>query len=79
MASFRKRGPCQWQPQVRKKGHAPGTKTFETHAAAEQWARGIKVEMDTGVIVSRAEVESTTLHNLLERYLEEVTPHKKGA
>ena len=28
---------------------------------------------------TRAEAESTTLHDLLERYLEEVTPLKKGA
>ena len=35
--------------------------------------------MDTGVFVSRAEAESTTLHDLIERYLEEVTPLKKGA
>jgi integrase len=35
--------------------------------------------MDTGAFVSRAEAESTTLKELLERYLEEVTPLKKGA
>ena len=35
--------------------------------------------MDKGAFVSRAEAESTTLKELLERYLEEVTPQKKGA
>jgi hypothetical protein len=35
--------------------------------------------MDKGAFVSRAEAESTTLKELLERYLEEVTPLKKGA
>ena len=55
------------------------TKTFETRAEAEQWARAIEVEMDKGAFVSRAEAESTTLKELLERYLEEVTPLKKGA
>ena len=35
--------------------------------------------MDQGAFVSRAEAESTTLKELLERYLEEVTPLKKGA
>jgi hypothetical protein len=79
MASFRKRGSDQWQAQVRKKGHPTQTKTFETRAAAEQWARAIEVEMDQGAFVSRAEAESTTLKELLERYLEEVTPQKKGA
>ena len=79
MASFRKRGPYQWQAQVRKKGHPLQTKTFETRAEAEQWARAIEVEMDKGAFVSRAEAESTTLKELLERYLAEVTPLKKGA
>lgn len=79
MASFRKRGPHQWQAQVRKKGQPLQTKTFETRAQAEQWARAIEVEMDKGVFVSRAEAESTTLKDLLERYLAEITPLKKGA
>ncbi len=79
MASFRKRGPYQWQAQVRKKGQPLQTKTFVTRAEAEQWARAIEVEMDKGVFVSRAEAESTTLKELFERYLAEVTPRKKGA
>ena len=79
MATFRKRGPYQWQAQVRKKGHPLQTKTFETRAAAETWARAIEVEMDQGVFVSRAEAQSTTLKDLLDRYLAEITPGKKGA
>jgi hypothetical protein len=79
MASFRKRGPYQWQAQVRKKGQPLQSKTFETRAAAETWARAIEVEMDKGVFVSRAEAEATTLKELLQRYLEEITPSKKGA
>jgi integrase len=79
MASFRKRGPYQWQAQVRKKGHPLQTKTFDTRAAAETWARAIEVEMDQGTFISRAEAESTTLKELLERYLQEITPLKKGA
>ena len=35
--------------------------------------------MDKGVFVSRAEAESTTLKELLDRYLAEITPGKKGA
>ena len=79
MATFRKRGPYQWQAQVRKKGQPLQTKTFETRALAEQWARAIEVEMDKGVFISRAEAESTTLKELFERYLAEITPRKKGA
>jgi hypothetical protein len=79
MATFRKRDPYQWQTQVREKGYSPQSKTFDTRAAAEQWAREVEHEMDRGIFVSRVEAESTTLRELLERYLEEVTPLKKGA
>jgi hypothetical protein len=79
MASFRKRGPYQWQAQVRKKGQPLQTKTFETRALAEQWARAIEVEMDKDVFVLRAETESTTFQELLERYRAEITSLKKGA
>jgi hypothetical protein len=77
MATFRKRGPYQWQVLVRKKGHPTQSKTFETRAAAKQWTREVEHEMDRGIFVSRVEAESTTLRELLERYLEEVTPLKK--
>jgi len=79
VATLRKRGPHQWQAQVRKKGQSLQAKTFETRALGERWARAIEVEMDKGVFISRAEAESTTLKELLERYLVEVTPLKKGA
>ena len=46
---------------------------------SSEWARSIEVEMDKGIFVSRAEAESTTLKELLERYLDEITPLKKGA
>ena len=79
MATFRKRGSYQWQAQVRKRGYPLQTKTFETKAAAETWARATEYEMDQGLFVSRAEAESTTLGELLNRYLSEITPSKKGA
>lgn len=82
MASIRKRNHSakgQWQAQVRKKGYPLQTMTFDTRAAAEAWARAIEVEIDQGRFVSRVEAETTTLKELIERYLEQVTPLKKGA
>lgn len=79
MASFRKRGPQQWQAQVRKKGYPLQVRTFRIRTAAEQWAREVEHEMDRGIFTSRSEAESPTLRELLERYLEEVTPLKRGA
>lgn len=79
MANFRKRGPSQWQAQVRMQGYPSQTRTFSTRAAAERWAKSTEVEMAQGTFVSRAEAESTTLRELLERYSNEVSPLKKGA
>ena len=79
MATVRRRGPHQWQAQVRKRGYPLQSKTFDTRAAAERWARGIEAEMDRGLFVSRTEAETTTLGQLLQRYASEITPAKRGA
>ncbi len=79
MASFRKRDSGQWQAQVRKKGYPTQTKSFITRAAAAQWVRSIEYEMDQGLFVSRNEAETTTVGELLDRYLIEYTADKKGA
>lgn len=68
-----------YQVKVRHKGYPAQSKTFEKKADAEKWGRGIESEMDRGVFVSRAEAESTTLKDALERYEREVTPRKRGA
>ena len=82
MATFRKRpGPgsrTAWQAQIIRRGHESQYKTFDTKAEAEAWARQIEGEMDRGVFVSRAEAESTTLAEALDRYEREVTPKKKS-
>lgn len=78
MATLRKRGAYQWEAQVRRRGYPASSKTFETKADAEAWASMIESEMSRGVWVSRAEGESTTLLELLDRYEREITPYKKG-
>ena len=81
MATFRKRpgpgGRTAWQAQIIRRGHPRQYKTFDTKAEAEAWARQIEGEMDRGVFVSRAEAESTTLAEALDRYRREVTTNKK--
>lgn len=79
MASFRKRRSGRWQAQVRKTGYPTQTKSFSSKAAAAQWVRSIEYEMDQGLFMSRNEAETTTLGELLNRYLKECTPHKKGS
>jgi len=78
MASIRKRGDLQWEARVRKRGQPVQCKTFTTRAKAEAWGKQIESEMDRGVFVSRAEAESTTLAEALERYAVEVSCKKKS-
>ncbi len=79
MASFRKRKSGHWQVQVRRKGYPTQTKSFVSKAAAAQWVRSIEYEMDQGLFISRTQADTTTVAELLERYLRECTVHKKGA
>ena len=76
MASFRKRSNG-WQARIRRKGYPDITKTFSKRSEANAWARQVESDIDKGAFISRVEAENTTLSELLNRYLNEITPHKK--
>ena len=78
MASLRQRGG-KWQARVIRDGYPDQTKTFETKADAEKWARSVESEIDKGQFVSINEAQRTTLGDVIARYLVEVTPTMKGA
>ncbi len=78
MAAIRKRGKS-WRVQIRRRGHPPQFKAFDTRADAEAWARQIESEMDRGMFVSRAEAERTLVADLLDRYEKEITPGKRSS
>lgn len=79
MASIRKRGPYQWEAQVRRQGYPAQSKTFNTKAEAEAWGKTIESEMVRGVWVSRGEAEATSFLDALDRYELEVVPSKRNA
>ncbi|EAY56023.1 MAG: putative phage integrase [Leptospirillum rubarum] len=79
MATFEKRGDLQWRVKIRRRGFPLQTRTFNTKAEAEAWARSIETEMDRGSFVDRSEAENTTLSEALDRYAREISPHKKGS
>lgn len=79
MASITVRGPHQYQAQVRRKGYPTQTRTFESKTEAKAWAAVLESEMARGVFIDRSEAERTTLGDALQRYAQEVTPHKKSA
>lgn len=79
MATIRKlRG--RWQAQVRRRGTPARAKSFDKLADAERWARELEAEADRNrwQADSRAS-ETTTLGELLLRYVSQVTPNKRGA
>ena len=79
MATIRKKGEYQWHVQVRKKGYAQQTRTFDTKAEAIAWANMIESEMSRGIWVNRGEAERTTLRETLNRYSREISAKKRGA
>jgi integrase len=78
MAAITKR-KSGYQAEIRRKGYPTVSKMFSSRKDAEAWARLIESEMDRGSFVDRTEAERTTLNDILERYVREITPKKKSA
>ncbi len=66
-----------WRAEVRKRGHKPIYRTFDTRQQAQQWAERMEAEITVGIYVDRTEAERTTLHDALDRYLREVVRGKR--
>ncbi len=77
MASIRKRGN-NWQVRVTRKGYPPETRTFSNRIDAERWGRSIESEIDKGSYSSRTAAEQVTLAEVIDRYITEVSPRKRG-
>lgn len=78
MASIVKRGE-RWQAKIRRDGYPPLSRTFSTKSEAQAWARAQEAEMERGTWRDARPAESITLYKLLEHYLREVVPTKRGA
>jgi len=77
MATFRKRSG-KWQARVQRQGYPDQCKTFFMRSDAESWARKTEIELDQGILNSKAN-PNTLLKELLVRYKCEVTSKKKFA
>ncbi|HYD94390.1 MAG TPA: site-specific integrase [Noviherbaspirillum sp.] len=77
MASIRCRNG-KWQARVRRRGHPDAEKTFSSRKDAEKWTRQIESEMDRGCFIDRTEAERALFGEVLQRYLQEVVPGKRG-
>lgn len=77
MASIRQRNG-KWQARVIRNGYPSESKTFHSLKEAERWARSIEIQMDTSSYVNRHSAEATTFKTIVERYIDEVCPLKRG-
>jgi len=75
MATFRKRND-KWQARVQRSGQTSIAKSFNTKADAVKWSRNIESQLDLGTLAPKQTMPR--LRPLLERYVAEVTPTKKG-
>jgi hypothetical protein len=62
-------------PQARLPG---ANRDIVEHREAEAWGLQVESEMTRGVFVSRVESERANLKELIERYVQEITPKHKG-
>jgi integrase len=77
MASIRQRSGV-WQAQVRRLGYPTEVKSFSTKAEAQVWARTIESAMDQGTHHATHSARNILLTDLLNRYMEEVSPTKRS-
>lgn len=79
MATIQKRDRS-YRVRICRKNFPTLTTSFDTRAQADAWARQRESDMDRGVVhVATVEAERTTVADLIERYLTEVTVTHKGA
>jgi integrase len=78
MASIRQRSG-KWQARVRRKGYPDEVASFKSKAEAQTWARSIESTMDQGSYQSTQSAKDILLADVLQRYMNEVTPSKRGA
>lgn len=76
MAYIKKRGEY-WRAEVRRKGHKPTYRTFDTQVEAQKWARRVEADIDTGFYVDNSAAEKMTLGVALKQYRRDVAAKKR--
>ena len=68
----------KWQARIRLTNHSPITKTFNLKSHALVWARETEIQIEKGLLTTGYDKAEETLGEVLERYLNEITPSKRG-
>ena len=61
----------KWRAQVRRRGHRPQTRTFDSQVIAKRWARKVETAIDEATFHDSGKAEKTSLADLIKRYREE--------
>lgn len=78
MATYRKRRG-KWQVQIRREGQPALSRTFTFRKDAQAWARDIEAKQERGfTAVDNRALRSSTVGDLLERYVRTITVAKRG-
>jgi hypothetical protein len=78
MATISKSQFGTYRVQIRRIGQPPVSKSFKSRQEAEIWARMTESELDRSIYINRSDAERVNLSELIQRYLDEVSPTKKG-
>lgn len=78
MATISKSKFDTFRAQVRRSGLPPLSKSFKTKQEAQEWATQTEYQLNSGLFVNRNEAERIQFSDLIDRYLVEVSPLKKG-
>ncbi len=69
----------KWQAIVRRKGYPQQSKSFIAKTHAIKWARQVESYLDAGAVPTNTKLlDDTSVADLLVRYRDTVTIHKKG-
>ena len=78
MATISKSKFDTYRAQVRRAGLPPLSKSFKSKPEAQEWATKTEYELNNGLFINRTEAERIQFSALIDRYLTEVSPSKKG-
>ena len=75
MASVRKHGD-KWQARIQRRDQPSISKSFHSKTDALKWARNVEAQLDLGTFAPKQAMPRLRL--IVDRYVTEVTPTKKG-
>ena len=78
MATLTKRANGHWQAKIRRKGWPSQSAVFPNKKMAQDWANRVESDMAAGQFVDRTPAQQTTLKDLIELYLKDVTDKRPG-